>query len=550
MESQSFSEDIRRYISLAWHWAWLLILAGAIAAGVAYYINRNTTPVYQASATFLINEAPLTRSADYSSIVTSQSLAQTYALLMTKEPVLQGVVDRLGLNLPARYLAGSISVQPVKDTQLIVVSVVDTNPQRAVDIANTLGEVFSEQNQGLQASRYTASKQNLENQLARLDQQIQEVTMSLSNLGEEPVAGSPTQDPNRVERDRLQTTLAQYRQTYAYLLQSYEQVRLAEAQSTSNIVQVESAQLPRSPIRPRTMRNSAMAGALGLMVAAGIVFLIEALDDTIKSPEDITRQLGVPILGIIATHESETEGPVTANQPRTPVAEAFRALRTNIQYASVDRPLNTILVTSPSPEDGKSTIAANLGVVLAQGGRKVVVVDADLRRPRVHKLFKLSNQQGTSDLFVKPPEPLNGTIQKTEVANLYALTSGNLPPNPSELLGSEKMVKILDMVHDEADIIIIDSPPLLAVTDAAVLAPRTDGVLLVVKPGKTKLAACRQAVEQLQRVGANILGVVLNDVELRRSRYKYAYYKGYYSYHNYYGDKDKKKKIVESVTKE
>lgn len=549
MESQSFSEDIRRYLALAWHWAWLLILAGAIAAGVAYYINRNTTPVYQASATFLINEAPLTRSADYSSIVTSQSLAQTYALLMTKEPVLQGVVDRLGLNIPAGYLKGSVSVSPVKDTQLIVVSVVDTNPQRAVDIANTLGEVFAEQNQALQASRYTASKQNLEEQLARLDQQIQEVTASLSNLGAEPITGASTPDPNRADRDRLQTTLAQYRQTYAYLLQSYEQVRLAEAQSTSNIVQVEPAQLPRSPIRPRTMRNSAMAGVVGLMVAAGIVFLIEALDDTIKSPEDISRQLGVPILGIIATHESEAEGLVTANQPRTPVAEAFRALRTNIQYASVDRPLKTLLVTSPSPEDGKSTITANLGVVLAQGGRKVVIIDADLRRPRIHKLFKLSNQQGTSDLFVKPQEPLNGAVQKTEVANLYALTSGSLPPNPSELLGSEKMVKILEMIHDEADIIIVDSPPLLAVTDAAVLAPRTDGVLLVVKPGKTKLVACRQAVEQLQRVGANILGVVLNDVELRRSRYKYAYYKGYYSYHNYYRDKDKKK-IVEQVIKE
>jgi capsular polysaccharide biosynthesis protein len=215
MESQSFSEDIRRYLALAWHWAWLLILAGAIAAGVAYYINRNTTPVYQASATFLINEAPLSRSADYTSIVISQSLAQTYALLITKEPVLQGVVDRLGLNIPARNLAGSISVTPIQDTQLLVASVVDTNPQRAVDIANTLGEVFAEQNQTQQASRYTASKQNLEEQLSRLDQQIQEVSASLNNLGEEPTAGSATPDRHRAERDRLQTTLAQYRQTYA-----------------------------------------------------------------------------------------------------------------------------------------------------------------------------------------------------------------------------------------------------------------------------------------------------------------------------------------------
>jgi capsular exopolysaccharide synthesis family protein len=175
-------------------------------------------------------------------------------------------------------------------------------------------------------------------------------------------------------------------------------------------------------------------------------------------------------------------------------------------------------------------------VSLAQSGRKVTVMDADLRRPQVHKKFGLANRTGISAFFVQPHLRLNGAIQETEIANLSAFTSGSLPPNPAELLGSERMFDILRQVREQSDIIVIDSPPVMAVTDAAVLAPRVDGVLLVVKPGTTKLAACKQAVEQLQRVGANILGVILNDIEINRSGYKYAYYKGYYyTYHRYYG---------------
>jgi non-specific protein-tyrosine kinase len=213
-------------------------------------------------------------------------------------------------------------------------------------------------------------------------------------------------------------------------------------------------------------------------------------------------------------------------------------LRTNIQYTSVDRPICTLLVTSPTPEDGKSTIATNLAVILAQGGRKTVILDADLHKPMIHKLMKLPNRKGVSDLFVVPQLSLDGNLQETSVAGLRALTSGSLPPNPAELLGSGKMIEIMNRVKEQVDIVVLDSPPLLAVTDAAVLAPRVDGVLLVIKPGVTKLAACRQAVEQLQQVGANILGVILNDVDMKRSRYRYAnYYKGYYSYyHHYYSD--------------
>jgi capsular exopolysaccharide synthesis family protein len=535
MEYTSFSDDLRRYMALMWHWGWLLVLAAVLAAASAYVVSKRMTPVYRASTSLLINEAPANKATDYTSLVTSERLARTYAELMTKRPVLEAIIDQLGLELDTRELGEAIDVQPVVDTQLIEVQVEHTNPVTAAAIANTLVTVFAEQNQSMQASRYAASKESLSEQMTQMDAQIEEATTALNDLGDSPA--------DQAERDRLETNLAQYRQTYAGLLQSYEEVRVAEAQSTSNVVQAEPAAPPERPVRPRTLVNTLLAGMVGLMLAVGIVFMVEALDDTLRGPDDVARTLNLPVLGMIAQHDAEDGHPVTAFEPRSPVAEAFRSLRTNIQYASVDRPVRTLLVTSPSPAEGKSTVAANLSVVLAQSGREVALVDADLRKPRVHKALGVSNRSGISALFVQPQRGLDGSLQKTPTPHLSVLTSGALPPNPSELLGSEKMFDILRQVAERADIIVIDSPPVMAVTDSTVLAPRVDGVLLVLKPGVTKLAAARTAVEQLRRVGANLLGVVLNEIDVGNSRYSY-YNRGYYqAYQEYYGDSAPQKSL-------
>ena len=209
-------------------------------------------------------------------------------------------------------------------------------------------------------------------------------------------------------------------------------------------------------------------------------------------------------------------------------------MRTNIQFASVDKPIHTLMITSSSPSDGKSTVAVNLAVVTAQGDRPVAIIDADLRRPRLHKILRLSNRRGVSDLFIQPQVYLDGSLQQTEASNLMALTSGSLPPNPSELLGSEKMKQVVKQVREKAELVIIDSPPVLAVTDAVVLAPHVDGILIVVRPGSTKKAILRQTVEQLNRVGGKILGVVLNDVDMKRSRFYYNYKGYYFTYYNQY----------------
>jgi non-specific protein-tyrosine kinase len=532
METQSFSDDIRRYLGLVWHWWWLLALATVLAAGVSYAVSSQMTEVFQATSKVLIQESASARSTDYASVITSERLAQTYAELMVTSPVLERVVTTLGLELSARQLAGMISVSPVRDTQLINVAVQDVDAVRAALIANALVSEFAKYNQELQSARYLASKQSLETQLAQLDAQIEKTSQDLQALGE----GSPS------DADRLQTLQAQYRQTYAYLLQSYESVRLAEAQSTSGVLPAENATPPTAPISPRVMQNTLLAAVVGLMLGLGVIFLIEALDDTLRSPEDVSRQLGLPVLGVIARTKVDGDLPVSISAPRSPVSEAFRSLRTNIQFASVDTPIHTLMITSASPGDGKSTVSTNLAAVMAQGENTVAIIDADLRRPRLHKIMRVSNRRGVSDLFIQPQVYLDGSLQATEAPNLVVLTSGSLPPNPSELLASEKMSEVIRQVRQRAEMVILDTPPVLAVTDAVVLSPRVDGVLIVARPGATKLAVLRQTVEQLHRVGAKILGVVLNDVDLKRTRYYYNYKGYYFTYYNHYGENGKPEK--------
>jgi succinoglycan biosynthesis transport protein ExoP len=520
--------DISQYIAMFWHWLWLIILITIITGTVAFFYSRQLTPIYSSRSSILVNEAATSKTNDYNSVLTSERLTRTYSEMLLKQPILNEVIQQQKLNLTTTQLAGMISVQPVRDTQLIDINVESPDPNEAARITNSLVDVFSKNIQSLQADRFASSKQNLQAQMSDLEKQI-------TNLDD--LAKSST-DP--AETDRLEAKITQYRQIYSNLLMSYEQVRLSEAQSTSSVVQVEPAKPTFTPIRPRIVLNTILAAMIGMLLTIGAIVAFEALDDTIKTPDDITRHLGLPVLAAIMHISNIQDGkPITEGHPRSPISEAFRTLRTNVQYTSIDHPIQSILITSPGPEEGKTTVITNLGIVMAQSGRKVTIVDGDLRRPSIHKRFSVSNQLGLSYLFMQPKVVLNGAFQKTRVSGLSVITSGNIPPNPSELLGSQKMRSILETIKDEADIVLIDTPPTLVVTDASVLVPLMDGVVIVIKPGFTKINAAKQTIEQLQRVGANILGVVLNNLELDRSRYGYYYARKYHGYTSYYYNKKK-----------
>ena len=527
-DQQSLSEDLRHYGYLLWHWAWLIILAAVLAAGLAYYVSIQMTPVYQASTTVLVDKANADGSSEYQSLLMSERLTQTYAELLIQEPVLEAVVERLDLGLSAGDLGGMITVQPIRDTQLIELQVESTNPELASVAANTLVEIFIVQNDERQSGRYAASKVSLEAQLERMDQKIIETNAALGALGE----GTAYE----TERNRLELTLAQYQSTYSSLLQSYEEVRTQEAGSISSIVQVEPATTPTRPVRPQVVNNTAMAVLVGAMLAVGLIFLIETLDNTVKNPDQIESVMGLSVLGMVPKHPVEEGAPIAIRQPRHPSVEAFRVLRTNLKYASVDKKIQKIMITSAEPDVGKTELAVNLAVVFAQSGSEVMLIDADMRRPKVHHRLGLNNRTGISRVFARGLDQMNElVIRSTNVPKLSILTTGPLPPNPSELLGSEKMSEIISYYCDRLDYLIIDTPPIMAVTDAVILSRLVDGVLLVAKPGETQTGALKQTVDRLRQVNANLLGVVLNEITQNGHGY---YYKGYqyYNYQKYYDE--------------
>ncbi len=529
-ENGAENVDLRKYLSLFWHWSWLIILVGLLAGASAYFFSQRMTPYYQSSTTVLVNAAPGTKATDYTSVMLSEQLTSTYAKMISTDPVLNKVVEDLGLTMPLEELKKSITVTPVSNTQLLQITVETTDPELSARIANAVVTVFADQIQQLQSQRFAQSESSLSAQMAEVEQQI-------NDLEDQATHAATTE-----EKDRLDTKVAQYRTIYSNLLQTYEQVRLTEAQSVSSIDQVEYAIPDPEPVKPKVLQNTLLATLVGLMLVAGGVVAQEALDDSIKTPDDITRNFKLPVLGVIDHHKIEVKNPISLSEPRSPTAEAYRTLRTNVNYTSVDRPLHTLMVTSSESGEGKTTTVANLGVVLAQNGLRVIIADCDLRHPRVHAYFGMANRNGMTELLAQKTIKINGANKATRVKGLSVVSSGALPPNPAELLGSRKMQTVLKTISQHADIILIDTPPTLAVTDAAVLAPSMDGVLIIVRPGKTRIRALKQTLDQMNQVNARVLGVILNNVETRFSSYgyHYRYYRDYSAYQHYYGSKEKK----------
>lgn len=218
---------------------------------------------------------------------------------------------------------------------------------------------------------------------------------------------------------------------------------------------------------------------------------------------------------------------ITISSPRSPISEAYRTLRTNLQFVSLDKPLQTLLVTSPGPEEGKSTMLANLAVTMAQGEKKVILADCDLRRPSLHKLFGLSHKSGLTTMMVEEDAMRNPPLQDAGVPGLQLLASGPLPPSPSDLLGSQRMNRVLETLKERADIVLLDAPPVVGVSDAAILATKVDGVMLVVSSGQSKRESVQTAQAMLERVNANLIGAVLTNVPIDASlQYYYTQQEG------------------------
>ncbi len=516
--------ELKQYGAVLLKWSWLILLGIVLAAGTAFLASRAMTPVYQASVTLMVSPGSNPTISDYTAVLTGQQLAKTYGELLKKRPVLEAVIKALDLPLNAEQLGELETVQLVRDTQLIVLRIEHTDPVLAAKIADLIAQEFIDQNQANQLSRFASSKDNLLKQLKQL-----EADLSTTQAALDQARGASAANPSEVAR--LETSLAQTRSSYSTLLKSYEDIRISEAKAIDSVIIAEPAEIPERPVRPSVLQNVLLAAVVGGMLAVGVAFLIEYLDDSIRSPDELDGLLHIPTLATILRMPvaNPPDRLTVFKDPRSPIAESFRSLRTNVQFSNVDRPSKTILVTSANPLEGKSTTAANLAAAMAQSGLSVVLVDADMRRPILHKIFEVPNDVGLTNTLLTSKVELNGSLVKTHVPNLNLLTTGPLPPNPSELLGSQRMQRLMEALKEQHDVVILDSPPVLAVTDPAVLASYVDGVILVVGAGETRRAAAQRAVDHLQQVGARVLGVALNKLSRGGRGSGYGYYYYYYS---------------------
>lgn len=326
------------------------------------------------------------------------------------------------------------------------------------------------------------------------------------------------------------------RQMYETLLTRMKETNLTEELKSSDIRVLDYAEVPISPIKPNKRMNILLGIIVGLGCGVGIAFLMEYMDNTIKTQEDIEKYLGTPLLGIVGhipmeKKESLIPQLITHTLPKHAISEAVKGIRTSIMFSHPDNPKKILLITSALPAEGKSTFASNLAVTMAQTGKKVLLIDADLRKPSLHKLFQIDKSTGLSNILVKSCD-LRMASKATQVPNVFVVACGPLPPNPSELLSSPAMAECLHAAKEVYDWIIIDSPPLLTVTDARILARVVDGIIFVLKSNTTTRDAARKAESYLSDIRDKLLGAVINDVDFARNKYYYQYY-----YQYYYGER-------------
>jgi tyrosine-protein kinase Etk/Wzc len=409
-----------------------------------------------------------------------------------------------------------------------VQSLLELYEQRRVLTAGALG--LQESNPQVQAvdQRIEAAHAALQDAVAATEEQLGARLRALeAKIGEE--RAKMRQFPGMETRiAQLQLEASIQEQTTRYLLGQYESARMQEATIAPYVTILDGAS-PAYRIGTSVRQRVLMGLLIGLLLGLIGAFFLEYLDQTIKSSHDVERVLGVPVLGLVP-HDTRLMGAngrpqpiaIVTTHPDEPAAESFRALRTNVTFVGAEKPLQLIAVTSPGPGEGKSTTAANLALTLAQNGHRTILVDADLRRPLVHRAFALVQEPGLTDVLVGRAA-LREAVRPDVNAGLDVLPAGASPPNPSELLGSDAMHRLAGELRQEYDYIVVDTPPVLPVTDATVVATTADAVILTIRSGETEEAAAERAADQLRRVHARIAGVVLNGISSVRDHY-YTYY--------------------------
>ena len=514
--------DIGRQLAFVRTWLPLLFASVLLAAGAAFVISNLQQKVYEAKATLIVGQSLTGVNPDYTQLLVSQRLSTTYAAVATTRPLLGAVIEDLGLDVTPAELREDVVAEAPVDSTLLTITAQATDPEQAAAIANAISEQLIAASPAV-AGRQAELQASIDADLEATQAQIKTTQARMEELS----ALARRTAAHETELATLEGRLVTLRSTYATLLS------FTSASASNLLSVVEPAVASPDPISPRPLLNTVLAAVLGLLIAIGFIAVTEYLSDAVKDPDDVQAVTGLSTLGTIARMKgngdrSEIYQLAALLYPRSGVTEAYRTLRTNVEFASVDARIQTLLVTSSMPGEGKTVTAANLAVVFAQAGQRVLMVDADLRQPGVHRVFDLPNAHGLTTLLRRDDVSLDVVLQKTEQDNLRVLTTGPLPPNPAELLGSHRMREITDRLKAEADLVIFDSPPLQAVTDSAILSAFLDGTLLVVDAGRSRRRAVRLAREALERADATVIGAVLNRIPVGARSDHADYYGGVY----------------------
>jgi capsular exopolysaccharide synthesis family protein len=442
----------------------------------------------------------------------------------------------------------SVDAVPVDSIPLIA---------QSAQIQNLKTKLIELQQQKVQlAERYGEKHPALQNAIAQLaDTQRQlnlEVTKALQSVKNDydtavleertlsqnlEAAKADAQDLSRksVGYNVMEREAKSNRQVYESLLQREKELRVSSNSRSNNVRVVDRAEVPKSALAPTGRRTWLMSFAIGLVVAIGVAFGLDYMNDTIKTPEDVTRRLKLPFLGLVPSVRGDKHPVLASSHVPHDFGEAFRSLRTSLMSRFTTDGTKTLLVTSAQPLEGKTTTACNIAMALAYGGARVLLIDADMRRPGLHRPLQLTNERGLSQVLIGQAR-VRDVIQRTVDPNLLAITAGRTPPNPSELLASERMKTLLsNLSHGPFDWIVIDTPPVLAVTDAVILAPLVSGVTFVVGAEMTRRRLAERALDTIMSARPRFAAVVLNKVDFARNKYYYSRYYGH-QYKNYYAE--------------
>ena len=510
--------ELRDYVKLIRARWWLIVLSMLIMLAFFLALVLFQPPLYQGEAQVIVSQqntgalllgAPRTTVAQI-----SQSDVQTQADVISSRRIAEQVIQTLRLRTTTDSLLKHVTATTDGETNIVTVDVTDRSPVLAAQIANAFAAAYVSWSLESRQASIKAAADDVQNRLAAAQQQIVALT---------PANGAPLKSDKAVKLEAA-TTL------YASLAANLEQLRINEQLETGFGSVLTSAVPNPSPVSPKPVRDGTLALVIGLGLGLGAVFVAEQLDTRIRSSAEAGELFGAPVLATIPTETQKGEDLSLAaiiRHPEGAAAEAYRALRSSIDFINFEHSIKTILITSPGPSEGKSTVAANLAAALSQVGKKVVLINCDFHRPSTATFFGLKNQIGLSDVLTGAHELGEALQQPKGLDRLRVVSAGRVPPNPGGLLGSSSMERLLAGVREQVDWIILDTPPVLAVADAATLARLVDGVLIVARIGFATREAARNTRDQLENAGGRNLGVVAWGHAPGSGTVSYA---GYYKY--------------------